>query len=125
MKLKLETAWVDRASFGFGWTLYALFVREFEAPIGMVWGMRTGRGLPNGQQTKDGSNFAVYHSFVLPWARRQGVRRKINTAILEDNDTITTLCGATAASRAFLRKDYQFNRELGVWVKTKKAKRKR
>lgn len=123
MKICLEGAWVDRAAFGFGLTLYALFVREWEAPLGLVWGIRTGRGLANGKQTKDGSNFMVYYSFVIPWARRRGIRRKINEAILKDNDTVTTMCAVSAAARAFLRKDYHFNRELGVWVKTRKAKR--
>ena len=119
MKISLKTAWVDRSQFGFGWTLYALFDRGFEAPIGLVWGLRQATGDAQGKQAK-ATTFQVYHSYVLPWARRQGVRRKINDSILEDNTRIVTACGASPAARTFLRKDYKFNRELGVWFRGRK-----
>ena len=89
---ELDRCWCNRAPFGFGLMLYACFSRNFIGPSGLVWGFRVGK------------RFEVLHSYVMPFARRQGVRTWINAEILKDGvQVITTYEGSKDGGAAFLR----------------------
>src|SRR5207237_874484 len=78
-KPDIKGAWVTWAAIGFGQMIYVLYVPNHTSPIGFVWG--------HGDETRC---FEVYGSFVEPWARRNGVRTRINQTIFEHADVIVT-----------------------------------
>jgi GNAT superfamily N-acetyltransferase len=90
-KPNIETAWVALRTIGFGVWVYALFVEDWPCPIGIVWGLAQGK------------SFRVYHSYVIPEARRHGVRSKINQEIHKTFNVITTGTSSTKDGKAFMK----------------------
>lgn len=111
-KADVDNAWVTWVRIGFGQMMYLLYVPNHAAPIGMVWGMG------GGETAKDGrvGRFDVFGSFVQPWARRQGVRSKINDSIFQHFCTIITSHGSKQGGADFLKaKKYRRNQDLHCW----------
>lgn len=107
---KLSGLWCDAKTLGFGIVLYACFAREFAGPVGFVWGI----GMAAGNAGK--SRFEVFGSYVLPWARRAGVRSALNKSIRESYDVITTQNGSGEGGEAFMcAAGYRMDRASGVW----------
>lgn len=107
--LELKGAWVTWARIGFGQTIYALYVPSYFAPVGLVWG--------EGRTTR----FDVYGSFVIPWARRNGVRTRINEEIFKDYKVISTEGASKEGGRQFMKASgYKRNRELDLFYLRKK-----
>ena len=103
---------VVRTFIGNGICLYALFVPEFPSPIGMVWGH---------EFSVEGNDiFQTHHSYVIPDARRQGVRSKIDEWILHTHDFIMTGDGSDEGGLAYMRKTgYKQDDTTKMWVRTK------
>jgi hypothetical protein len=71
----------------------------------MVWGISLGRA------------FCVFHAYTPEWARRQGVRTKINEAIFKDYDVVET-GESTKEGKSFMRATgYKFDKKKRVWTK--------
>jgi hypothetical protein len=114
----MSTAWVDCQQLGFGLTLYTLFVKNCIGPLGFVWGIGFGPG------NTGKSRFEGMGSYVIPWARRHGVRSKIQAQILDHFDVVTTHSGSKAGGLAFMKSaGYQIDRRSGVWSVARKTKR--
>src|ERR1700681_3375402 len=77
-KIKLERAWVTWAGIGHGIMIYALFQPDYPCPLGLVWGIGWG-----GSGKKKYGTFEVFGSFIAQFARRSGVRSRINEEILK------------------------------------------
>lgn len=113
---KIETCWIDTVQIGFGITLYVCFSRNFVGPIGFVWGIRTGDDKRN--------RFDVFGSYVLDWARRFGVRTKINEVILETHDVIATAAGSNDGGEAFMKAfGYDHDKKRMAWSYVKPRRR--
>lgn len=111
-KVDLRGAWVCKSVVGFGVTQYTAFCRAFPMPIGFVWGVEYG----GKKQSID-----VWDSYVLPWARRSGVRSLINEEILRTNIAITS-GGRSKAGVAFMNaRGYRHDAALDRWVLTRKS----
>lgn len=116
MKFDMSKAWVTWTTIGFGVRIYALFGPQFDAPLGFVWG-RAGKGNKN--------SFSVLGSFVQPWARRQGVRSRINEEIFKQVEVIRSAHGSPDGA-AFMRANgYKFSPEADLWWKPRPSQRKR
>lgn len=112
-KVRLNSAYIQIAELGFGIWCYVLFDRGFVAPLGMVWGLPTAE-----------KRFDVYHSYVIPWARRQGVRKRINEEIFKTYNIIATGHGTKEGGAAFLRSQgYKYNKTLKNWYLRKRRRR--
>lgn len=90
-KPELNGAWVTWAAIGFGQRIYALYVPNHAYPIGLVWGV------------PEGKCFQVAGSFVEPWARRCGVRSRLNETIFTHFETLYTGSGSKEGGRQFMR----------------------
>lgn len=108
-EINIKWCWVDVIEFGFGWTMFICFAREFHSPVGFVWGVIS--------TTQDDRNtFDVSGSYVIPSARRNGVRTFINQEILKRASVITTNYGSKEGGEVFLRAfGYQYDEETGTW----------
>ena len=87
----MKGAWVTWAQIGIGQLIYALYVPNHTAPIGFVWGH------------SQGEQFCTSGSFVQPWARRFGVRSRINNEIFTHFAVITTVSGSKEGGKQFLK----------------------
>jgi hypothetical protein len=106
---------VQRYLIGCGQLLYILWVAEVPWPIGIVCGV--------GTQSEKKTHFEVYWSYVLPHARRCGVRTKINETILKEFDVIRTLQGSKEGGRAFLiANGFTYDRNRDDWTKVRGKK---
>jgi hypothetical protein len=106
-KPNLATCWVTWVSVGFGIDIWCLFDKGRPAPVGLVWGIAHG-----GKK----QSFHVYGSYVHEWARRQGVRTRINQAIFEHYDVIVTGGGSKDGGEAFLKAaGYKSHPATGQW----------
>jgi hypothetical protein len=115
-KPDVSKAWVTWTPVGFGVMLWMLFVPDFVAPVGLVWGTQHGG--------KRKLTFNTYYSFVLPGARRCGVRTRINQEILKTYDLIVTGSGTKQGGMAFIKAaGYRYNKELDVWSLQRKGAR--
>lgn len=86
----------------FGGQMYLCFVAAFPYPVGFVWGVGDTRGV-----------FDVAGSYTEPWARRQGVRTRLNEEIFKEYLVIRTNYGSAEGGQAFMRKQgYKFSRAL-------------
>lgn len=111
-KIDHEKDWVDRQTIGFGMSIYVLWNRDFAMPLGFVWGW----GNENA--------FEVVGSYVLRFARRQGVRTAINEKIFDHFKVIKTCGGTKEDGLPFLRASgYKYDPNTEQWWKLKKAKR--
>ena len=109
-KANLARAFCEVVDFGFGLTLYALFERQFAGPIGLVWGFT--EGCADGKSRK----FRVYHSYVLPFARRQGVRSRLNDEIFKTHDIIVTCSGSENSGLDFIKaRGYTLDEATQEW----------
>ena len=100
-KPEMANAWVTWVRIGFGQLIYLLYVHNHTLPIGLVWGYA------------EGKRFIVGGSFVQPFARRQGVRTRINDAIFEHLSVISTSAGSKEGGRAFLKaRGYRFDKRM-------------
>lgn len=100
-KPELNGAWVTWAPIGFGQRLYALYVPNHPYPVGLAWGVPAGKC------------FHVAGSFVQPWARRCGVRSRLNEGIFASFQTIATGHGSNEGGRQFIRaKKYERHQAL-------------
>jgi len=103
-KPKMDGAWVSYVAIGFGQMMWFCYVPNCIAPIGFVWGWATGKG------------FHVAGSFVQPWARRNGVRSRINDAIFQHYRVISTSSGSKEGGKQFLKaKKYKRNELLDLF----------
>ena len=116
---KIKTCWVDCVSIGFGISMYACFSRNFVGPIGFVWGTATG--------DRGKRRFDVLGSYVMPWARRKGVRTKINEAILSGGcDVIATVSGTEEGGAAFMKAfGYKHDSKRLTWTYVKPKRRRK
>jgi hypothetical protein len=113
-KPELEHAFVTWAAIDRGQIIYILYVPNHMAPLGFVWGWISGEGRE--------STFETYGSFVSAWARRFGVRTRINRTIFEHVSTITTKHGSSDGGLAFLKAaGYKRDSNVHCWY-LKKAK---
>lgn len=113
-KPDVKNAWVSFVRIGFGQLLYFCFVPNFAGPVGFVWGIGHGAGKT--------SRFEVYGSYVIPSARRNGVRTRLNTAIHEHFRCITTMSGSREGGLAFLKSQgYKFDPRTTTWFLERKA----
>ena len=112
-QVRLDTAWIQVVEIGLGGWCYVLFDRGHASPLGLVWGLPTAPG-----------RFDVYHSYVMPWARRQGVRKRINEEIFKTFNVIATGKGTKDGGAAFMKaQGYKYNKELKNWYLLKPTKR--
>jgi hypothetical protein len=112
-KLDLTRAWVTWTQLGHGIWIYGLFAPNFTGPYGLVWGASRGGAGKN--------SFEVFHSYVLPYVRRQGVRAKINETILQQFDVIITGDGSKEGGMAFLKSQgYELHKPTGIYFLTRK-----
>lgn len=117
-KPELEQAFVTWAPIDRGQLIYVLYVPNHMSPLGFVWGRISGEGRE--------STFETYGSFVPDWARRFGVRTRINQAIFEHVSTITTKHGNKEGGLAFLKGSrYKWDRNVHCWYLTKWKKKKK
>jgi len=108
-------ATVKSVDIPFGGTMYFCFVSAYCYPVGFVWGVGDNRRV-----------FEVAGSYTEPWARRQGVRTRLNEAILKDYVVIRTNFGSDEGGAAFMRKQgYQFSKELRCYFLTRSKKGKK
>lgn len=106
-KIDLEGSWVTWATIGFGLRIYCLFTPDSPAPKGFCWGYALG-----GKKTK----FLVHGSYVIPWARRSGVRTRINEQILRHCPVIQTFSGSRQGGAAFMRaRGYRYSAAQDTW----------
>jgi hypothetical protein len=111
--IDLARAYVRATHLLNGAVLFALYLHDYPTPVGLVWGMARGK------------DFYVYHSYVMPQVRRMGVRTKINEAILQYHEVITTQSGSDDGGMAFLKSQgYKRNETLGCWYLTRPKKKK-
>ncbi len=117
VKINPEGAWVERRAIGFGITQYTAFCRAYcrayPMPIGFVWGVEFGGKRPV---------LHVWDSYVVPWARRSGVRTLINREIFRNNAAI--ICGARSKQgMAFMKaRGYLYDARLDEWSLTRPKK---
>jgi hypothetical protein len=110
MRIDLSNSWTDCTVVGFGITQYTLFCRAYPMPLGFVWGFAFGGKRPT---------FQVLDSYVVPWARRQGVRSKINEAIFQKAESIVTGGRSKSGIMFMANTDYTFDPRLTQWSLTK------
>jgi hypothetical protein len=116
-EIDLHRCWVDRSTIGFGFTLYTLFARQVLCPAGFVWGNFTAR---DGK----GTAFEVSGSYVPEWARRCGVRTRINEEIFKSADVIVTPAGTEDGKKFMRAAGYRRDPVSGFW-RVPKPKRRR
>lgn len=116
---KIEDVYVSWTPIGQGILLYHAWEPKYPAPIGFVWGMPRAH--------KDKGTFDVFGSFVQTWARRHGVRTKINEQILKHSELIITSNGTKEGGAAFLKASgYKLNKAIGLYfLERKQRARKR
>lgn len=96
-----------------GQQMYICYADAYMFPVGFVWGCGDSRGV-----------FEGAGSYVEPWARRQGVRTKINEAILRDYPVIRTNYGSEDGGMKFMRKQgYRFSKDLHCYFLHRPKKR--
>jgi hypothetical protein len=119
-KIDTKRCWVDEVDFGFGFTMFVCFAREWFSPVGFVWGVLT-------TTHHKKATFDVCGSYVIKGARRMGIRTRINQAILERAEIITTNQGSHDGGEAFMCAfGYELDSATDSWhyVKRKAAKKK-
>lgn len=122
LDVQIDRCWVTCNGIGFGVTQFTCFSPIAINPVGLVWAVSMGPG------NAGKSRVETYHSYTVPWARRQGVRTLINRKIFEDHgvDVITTQQGSEDGGLAFLRASgYRLDRATGIWSLTKRAWQRR
>lgn len=115
--VQIDSCWVSRNQIGFGVTQFSCFSPVAPQPVGVVWAMCSGPG------DAGKSHCEVCESYVLSWARRQGVRSLINEKIFTDygSDVILTILGSVDGGKAFmLNAGYRLDQSTGLWVLTKR-----
>lgn len=105
----IKEVYVSWAPLGQSVLLYTAWIPTFAAPLAFVWG--------NPKSTTPNKHvFDVYGSYVLPWARRQGVRSKINEQILKHYGVIITGSGTKEGGMAFLKAaGYKLHKPTGLF----------
>ncbi len=117
MSVDLKNCRVEWHNVGFGAMLYILFIRAVPTPVGFVWGLAMAAG--NARKTR----FEVFGSYVVPFARRSGVRTKLNAQLLEHWQVITTQNGSKEGGLRFMRaQGYRLDKRSGVWSLTRKPR---
>lgn len=117
MSVDLKGCHIEWQNIGFGMLLYVLFARSNPAPVGFVWGLAIAAG--NARKTR----FEVFGSYVVPYARRSGVRSRLNRQLLEHWQVITTQNGSKEGGLKFMRaQGYRLDKRSGVWSLTRKAR---
>jgi hypothetical protein len=107
IELDLSQAIVVENELIHGVSQFSLFIPTNTGPLGFVWGIGTG-----GQKNK----FEIHGSYVLPWARRNGVRTALNRHLLKKNAVLITDMGS-AEGEAFMQAfGYTYNEEMDKWV---------
>lgn len=115
-KLKRDRYWVVWNDIGCGITVFHLFCEEFVSPVGTVYAIISG-------DNQDGKSVAdITGSHVVEWARRNGVRSKINDVIFETFkvDAIITHSG-TKHGKPFMEASGYVKNEIGQWMLTRKV----
>ena len=105
----ISKCWVTWGDVGFGCRQYLCFHPSYTAPIGTVF------------TTAMSDAAFVWHSFVLPWARRRGVRTHIHEQMAKHFKVISTGVGSKDGGRQFLiatgfKRDHV--RKDWYWVRT-------
>jgi len=102
VKIDISRCYVEPYSLDYGVVMYICRSRDQMIPIGFVWGI----GVGNDKKTYGDAlldSYDVWGSYVIPWARRCGVRTLINQKILEHYDVIQTR-SATGEGASFMKK---------------------
>lgn len=115
-KPEMSGAWVSWAKMGFGQIIYVLYVPNHLFPVGFVWGVGDANRC-----------FRSGGSFVQPWARRNGVRTRLNETIHEHWDVIHTTGGAKeGGGLAFLKATgYKWHKQARLFYLPKPRQKKR
>lgn len=114
-RIDIEKCWVQWMPIGYGMTLYVCWSPDYTSPVGFLWGFTATLTGLDGQEER--MKFDVVGSYVIPAARRQGVRTHLNNVILQTHDIITTDNGSPEGGRAFMEAyGYRFKPEESSWV---------
>lgn len=116
-KIKYKWGWVVNRPLEHGVKQYECYIKDDPSPAGFVWGIACGIG-------KGKPVFQVFHSFVHPWARRKGVRSKIQKVLEEHFTAVFTYTGTKDGSAWMKASGYKKLRPWGLWIKDKKQKKK-
>ena len=110
IKINLEDVHVNLDPFGRGLYQYTAWWKYHIGPVGVVWVIGV-----------DKTKCFIIGSFVPHWARRQGVRTRINTEIGKWCKTIVTASGTQPHGIGFLKgSGYEKIPKLGWWKKEMK-----
>lgn len=108
--------WVVHHKIGQGVTAIFCFWTHNTAPVGVVYTILYGPGNTKKQRAE------ILGSYVVPWARRLGVRSRINDYLFNylDCHTIVTQSGSREGGKAFMQNSgYVLDEKLGIWTLTK------
>lgn len=94
--INMSRCYVEWIDIGYAQRMYVCRSREYSFPLGFVIGTE------HWNEKCEWTYFEVHVSFVIQWARRQGIRTMINAKIIEEFKAVTS-AGATPAGRAFMK----------------------
>lgn len=119
MDTEVKTGWVSHVTIGFGVDLYTLFIRSSASPVGFVWGF-TNRN-PDGV-----IRFETMGSSTVEWAKRRGVRTRINDALFEEFGVdVIASPGSSESGAAFMRDyGYTYDKPRSTWTITKRQRKR-
>lgn len=115
---KYGWTWVTWRDLEHGIVQFECYIKSDPSPAGFVWGIACGI------VGKKKPVFQVFHSFVHPWARRKGVRSKIQTQLEKNYSAVFTYTGTKDGSAWMRASGFKKLRPWGLWIKDKKQKKK-
>lgn len=107
---KYDWTWVFWRKLEHGVFQYECYIQDVSAPVGLVWGTRSGIG-------RGKTVFLVLHSYVNPWARRKGVRTAIHKEMMKHYSAIFTYTGTPSGAAWMVANNYKKLRPWGLWIK--------
>jgi hypothetical protein len=117
----LSAPHVSFVSMGRGHELAVCWTDGFPHPVGLVWGIvyYDAKGAPAMWETA--------YSYVLPAARRHGIRTFIDAQIFAQLkvDVIRTTDGSAEGGAAYLRKHYKRIEAASCWARTRPKPKRR
>lgn len=120
--VEIKRCWVQWPMVGFGVTQFTCFSPVFVGPVGVAWTIVQGRGNAGKLLAES------LGSYVVPWARRQGIRSLINEQMFKSYgiDVITTQNGSDEGGLAFMKHwRYRLDAATGVWSLTRRTWQRR
>lgn len=93
---------------------YECYCKQASFPVGFVWGTLATA------QDKKRKTFLVEHSYVIPWARRSGVRKAIQGVLKDHKYDIFTMTGTKDGMKFMKAMKYKKLRPWGLFVDERK-----